>query len=234
MSCIFTSGNTKTNAGKPEIKHKPFLEQATDLTSVFDRITALRRSASAAQIFIARHIVINTLSFLAVRYIYITSLSQYDVFINVLSSLFRKSVIIVSFFSKTSCDLCASLSAMGLSDVRKAVALMGLTAAGRVELQESCDASTSSDPNSADLEPVENWYSLSHASTPSFLQLVASSGYDSVIEGNLSALPHLRSAIAALGRADKTASSLVLHMCTKVMDSLSLFFFVLALFFHSY
>ncbi len=61
------TGNTKTNTGKAEVKHKPLADQAADLTSVFDRITALRRSASAAQIFIARHIVINTLSFLAVR-----------------------------------------------------------------------------------------------------------------------------------------------------------------------
>lgn len=108
---------------------------------------------------------------------------------------------------------------MGLSDVRKAVALMGLTAAGRVELQESCDTSVSSDTSSTDLEPIDNWYALFHggASTPSFLQLIASSGYDSVIEGNFSALPHLRSAIAALAQADKAASSLVLHMCTKVM-----------------
>lgn len=64
LLCI---GHPKTTPGKSEVKHKPLTDQAADLTSVFDRITALRRSSSAAQIFIARHIVINTLSFLVLR-----------------------------------------------------------------------------------------------------------------------------------------------------------------------
>ncbi|KAE8748468.1 hypothetical protein FOCC_FOCC004763 [Frankliniella occidentalis] len=184
---VLPPGNAKTNTGKTEAKHKPLTDQAADLTSVFDRITALRRSASAAQIFIARHIVINTLSFLAV--------------------------------SKTNCDLCASLSAMGLSDVRKAVALMGLTAAGRVELQESNDVSATSpsDACAPDVEPLDNWTAtlVGGLSTPNLLQLAASSGHDSIFEGNYSALPHLRSAIAALAQSDKAASNLVLHVCTK-------------------
>lgn len=110
---------------------------------------------------------------------------------------------------------------MGLSDVRKAVALMGLTAAGRVELQDTCESSAGSAGETAapDVEPTENWLAPSFGglSTPNLLQLAASSGYDSIIEGNYSVLSHLRSAIAALARADKAASSLVLQMCTKVI-----------------
>lgn len=108
---------------------------------------------------------------------------------------------------------------MGLSDVRKAVALMGLTAAGRVELQDTCDSTgpTTGEAGAPDAEPTENWLAPSFGglSTPNLLQLAASSGYDPILEGNYSVLSHLRSAIAALARADKAASNLVLQMCTK-------------------
>lgn len=112
---------------------------------------------------------------------------------------------------------------MGLSDVRKAVALMSLTAAGRVELQDATDpsATTGASTDGADLDLPENYPTSSHAgpSAPSLLQLAASLGHDSALDNNYSALPHLRSAIAALAQADKTASNLVLHMCTKVFRS---------------
>ncbi|XP_068081364.1 probable E3 ubiquitin-protein ligase HERC1 [Anabrus simplex] len=96
--------------------------------------------------------------------------------------------------SGTSCSLAAGLSAVGLSDIRKVVRLMGLTAGGRVELPQ-------------DLPTVEG------TTGPPYLQLTQLTSH--LPPASATCLNYLSSAIAALAETDTKASNLVVHMCTK-------------------
>ena len=84
---------------------------------------------------------------------------------------------------------------MGLSDIRKIVSLMGLTAAGRVELLGGV-TDLASDHGQANVS----------------LEFPAANGS----EVPTATLTHLSSAIGFLAKSDRSASNLVLHMCTKV------------------
>ena len=114
---------------------------------------------------------------------------------------------IICYGSGTSCSLPAGLAAIGLSDIRKVVRLMSLTAGGRVEL--------SSDLQQPLIEggprPGGGAFCLQLSHLTSHLP-----------PATATCLNYLSSAIAALAQTDSEASELVLHMCTKVQNQNSL------------
>jgi hypothetical protein len=103
--------------------------------------------------------------------------------------------------SGTSCSLPAGLAAIGLSDIRKVVRLMSLTAGGRVEL-------------ASDLQQPLTERGARTGAGASSLQL----GHltSNLPPATATCLNYLSCAIAALAQTDTEASELVLHMCTKV------------------
>ncbi|KAK7862054.1 hypothetical protein R5R35_011478 [Gryllus longicercus] len=139
-------------------------EQASLLVSSQDRITALHRTTAAAQVLIARSIVMSVLSLLSV--------------------------------SSSSCSLADGLAAVSLSDIRKVVRLMGLTAGGRIELPQDLPAAEGMAPGPPSGLPL--------AQLASHLPPTAAT-----------CLSYLSQAIAALAQTDTQASKLVVHMCTK-------------------
>jgi hypothetical protein len=64
---IYVAGQLKPGYGKGESKQKSLGEQASLLTSSRDRIMALQRITGAAQILLARSVVMSALSLLCVR-----------------------------------------------------------------------------------------------------------------------------------------------------------------------
>jgi len=64
---IYVAGQLKPGYGKGENKQKSLGEQASLLTSSRDRIMALQRITGAAQILVARSVVMSALSLLSVR-----------------------------------------------------------------------------------------------------------------------------------------------------------------------
>jgi hypothetical protein len=113
-----------------------------------------------------------------------------------------KNIIIVPLLcSGTSCSLPAGLAAIGLSDIRKVVRLMSLTAGGRVELAFDLQ------------QPLTEGGPRPGAGT-FFLQLGHLTSH--LPAATATCLNYLSCAIAALAQTDMEASKLVLHMCTKV------------------
>jgi hypothetical protein len=64
---MYLTGQLKPGAVKGDGKHKSLGEQASLLTSSQDRIMALQRITAAAQILVARSVVMSALSLLSVR-----------------------------------------------------------------------------------------------------------------------------------------------------------------------
>jgi E3 ubiquitin-protein ligase HERC1 len=64
---MYLAGQLKPGAVKGDSKHKSLGEQASLLTSSQDRIMALHRITGAAQILVARSVVMSALSLLCVR-----------------------------------------------------------------------------------------------------------------------------------------------------------------------
>ncbi|XP_069694063.1 probable E3 ubiquitin-protein ligase HERC1 isoform X1 [Periplaneta americana] len=162
------SGQLKSGTTKGDGKHKSLGEQASLLTSSQDRIMALQRITAAAQILVARSVVMRALSLLSV--------------------------------SGTSCSLPAGLAAIGLSDIRKVVRLMSLTAGDRVELASDLQ------------QPLTEGGPRPGGGAPS-LQLTHLTSH--LPPATATCLNYLSCAIAALAQTDMEASELVLHMCTK-------------------
>lgn len=107
------------------------------------------------------------------------------------------NVLSVLCLSNSSCDLAKSLETIGLSDVRKIVRLMTLTATGRVEINDiniDGDATVNS--------PLALMKGFSQLT--SSLPAVASS-----------CLNYLSMSIAALSQTDSEVSKLVVNLCTK-------------------
>lgn len=105
--------------------------------------------------------------------------------------------------SGTSCSLPAGLAAIGLSDIRKVVRLMSLTAGGRVELASDMQ------------QPLTEGGPRPGAGASS-LQLGHLTSH--LPPATATCLNYLSCAIAALAQTDKEASELVLQMCTKVKN----------------
>ncbi|KAJ9597344.1 hypothetical protein L9F63_011784, partial [Diploptera punctata] len=156
-------------SAQPDGRQKSLGEQASLLTSSQDRIMALQRITAAAQILVARSVVMSALSLL-------------------------------SFMRGTSCSLPAGLSAIGLSDIRKVVRLMSLTAGGRVELTTDQQ------------QPLSERGPRQGCGAPS-LQLTHLTNH--LPPATATCLNYLSCAIAALAQTDAEASELVLQMCTK-------------------
>lgn len=85
-----------------------------------DRLVALRRTTSAAQVLLARAMVLKAIALLSLR-------SVPD-----LCPLTPSILILCFLFSESSFSLAAGLEGMGLSDVRLIVKLMCLCASGRL------------------------------------------------------------------------------------------------------
>ena len=105
-------------------------------------------------------------------------------------------------YSGTSCSLPAGLAAIGLSDIRKVVRLMSLTAGGRVELATDLQ------------QPLVERGNPRLNCGASSLQLTHLTSH--LPPATATCLNYLSCAIAALAQSDTEASELVLHMCTKV------------------
>lgn len=110
---------------------------------------------------------------------------------------------ILCYGSGTSCNLPAGLDAIGLSDIRKVVRLMSLTAGGRIEL-------------SSDLQQPLAEGGPRPGGGASCLQLGHLTSH--LPPATATCLNYLSCAIAALAQTDTEASELVLHMCTKVKN----------------
>ncbi|XP_021933596.1 probable E3 ubiquitin-protein ligase HERC1 isoform X3 [Zootermopsis nevadensis] len=102
--------------------------------------------------------------------------------------------------SGTSCSLPHGLDAIGLSDIRKVVHLMSLTAGGHVEL-------------ASDLHQPLAEGGPRTGGGASYLQLGHLTSH--LPPATATCLNYLSCAIAALAQTDMEASELVLHMCTK-------------------
>nr|CAD7425857.1 unnamed protein product [Timema monikensis] len=98
--------------------------------------------------------------------------------------------------SGASCNLPAGLRAIGLSDTRKVVCLMSLTAGGRVELTPDFQLLGETGP------PVQL--------ASGFAQLASN-----LPPSTATCLGYLSQAMAALAQNDVEASNMVVHMCTK-------------------
>nr|CAD7438539.1 unnamed protein product [Timema bartmani] len=98
--------------------------------------------------------------------------------------------------SGASCNLPAGLRAIGLSDTRKVVCLMSLTAGGRVELSPDFQLVGETGP------PVQL--------ASGFAQLASN-----LPPSTATCLGYLSQAMAALAQNNAEASNMVVHMCTK-------------------
>lgn len=76
--CVCVSAGCQTSVDKSSSGRVTLGEQAAALQHPHDRIMALRRVTAAAQVLLARTMVMRALSLLSVRY-NCTSLRQYDV-----------------------------------------------------------------------------------------------------------------------------------------------------------
>ena len=101
--------------------------------------------------------------------------------------------------SDWSCDLAAALEKIGLSDVRKLVKLMCLTAAGRVQAQSDCN-----EEENRYYHPGSNRLGTGR---------VLSMPYDI---RTCTKLQHIGKAVEVLTATDLKAARLVLEMCTRV------------------
>jgi hypothetical protein len=111
--------------------------------------------------------------------------------------------LILCYGSGTSCSLPAGLAAIGLSDIRKVVRLMSLTAGRRVELSSDLQQPlVEGGPRpGAGASSLQLGHLTSHLPPPT-----------------ATCLNYLSCAIAALAQTDTEASELVLQMCTKVKN----------------
>ncbi|XP_049838129.1 LOW QUALITY PROTEIN: probable E3 ubiquitin-protein ligase HERC1 [Schistocerca gregaria] len=113
--------------------------------------------------------------------------------------------------SGNSCSLPAGLEAIGLTDVRKVVRLMTLTAASRIELPGNLPASSTFEPWSITL------------CAPAVTTVKPTLRFPGNLSGAAATcLRYLSSAIAALATTDSDASRLVVNMCTKELLSAAL------------
>ncbi|KAJ7398001.1 hypothetical protein BTVI_128929 [Pitangus sulphuratus] len=111
-------------------------EQAAALANPHDRVMALRRVTAAAQVLLARTMVMRALSLLSVRLVASLATLFY--------LFFQNQSVSIHLSSGSSCSLAAGLESLGLTDIRTLVRLMCLAAAGRAGLSTSPSTVSSS------------------------------------------------------------------------------------------
>lgn len=140
-------------------------EQAASLRDPQDRLKALRRVTSTAQILLAYSMVMRALSQTTSRYAGAEHLFCCNFFRSFIIVNDCLDVVLIGFFSPSPsasvCNQSSGLEALGLADIRTLVRLMCLAAAGRVH-------------TSVDLQGLGVRGQASERSCPTFLSFLSS------------------------------------------------------------